>query len=1111
MIKDTCHFVPSLFDKLYFINQSLKKTADDLETMAKKAERMKSPHHMAVSLMLDVLEIICLYGDSPKMTIEHHDFTKLKTDSEWGRMLIKDLMADEDLYKHASDWALFYWDGKLIGGSSPFSLVYPCQDAGSKDIQLYGCKGNRLFGDECTLLGERGEIFQSFMMKILVSYRDKIPKDLQLYLERSSILMKDLTAKACFTFSPTISDKTVVSINGIPLTATDQDIIRTSDCILKISKPFFTSDTLYENTKEEERKIQAPLLLSPQLPTYMRYCMQINWDSKFLLDEKDKETPIDMRTLPGTGIRHPYLTIEDLLEDHIFHIDGIDPEKFVSDQDFLPPLKRAFFMFFTPQDASKFLFYKITTEGILVKLLLSVGKADDEGIVIVLSKFYDKKHILEIQPNIGIFPLIKTPKDFELPYRLLTEKAIQPICFDESKHSCQILPVVQEETDSYILWSVKKPFEIITFQAFGEEVLLIPIFREVNYCTKSIVYLYDDKVLLCNKVSSIYIPLYRLNKEMEEMSGLTNKKYTLLRKVLTDHSIEGETMLNLQSRKQDDMMWLLLWAIVSNQGLPLFDIVVLLPPKNKALEWNNLKARLCNSYKKTMPQYSYHNEVKVEVVSTTKAAVLFSKLLTPYLNNAVLVDLSLDDGYISYMKKTENGITQISTFKSLSIVDFLGIDYSIPTSSSPFLDDIRKLFETFIKESYQISEQERQKYDNYITEGMFQTNAIAFIRCILEFAESESFLLQLTSIPTFRTKMVFFLSGLLYLVKDYLSTIQAETPNIVIIYGQGCKLMETVCDNQSLLELTHAIFGVNDRQKVKKIVVEPNLFSPNRPALAYDSLSQVQLYFQETYQPYYGYDELLNEGLGIKDIIKLKDRIIDQYYLFLDMLEDKALSYVINKRFGLRTAFFLPDRNNAQMAFMSKFNTLRATKAPYELFEMPLFFWPASSFFAKSLFDEEIKTPKQKETDYYDVFISYRRKDAGGREYGTLIARQIYLAIKQNGYNPFFDYSECTDGEFQEKIIPAVRRSRYFLLILTEHALDRCVYKKDWVRREIKEAVESGCKIIPVNPDDQFKDYPQNLPKFIKDVLKLQFSEINMKSLFEASIRNMIEKRFNNS
>ncbi len=145
----------------------------------------------------------------------------------------------------------------------------------------------------------------------------------------------------------------------------------------------------------------------------------------------------------------------------------------------------------------------------------------------------------------------------------------------------------------------------------------------------------------------------------------------------------------------------------------------------------------------------------------------------------------------------------------------------------------------------------------------------------------------------------------------------------------------------------------------------------------------------------------------------------------------------------------------------------------------------------------------------YDIFISYRRKDSRGHTSGTDIARSIKQQLEIDGYRNrvFFDYSEITDGEFAQTILPAIEGCKVFLLILSREALQRCVNEDDWMRREILHAIRHNVKIVPVNPDYKFDGYPDGFPEELDIIRNIQHQCIHMDSSFEYDVLHMIENR----
>ena len=142
----------------------------------------------------------------------------------------------------------------------------------------------------------------------------------------------------------------------------------------------------------------------------------------------------------------------------------------------------------------------------------------------------------------------------------------------------------------------------------------------------------------------------------------------------------------------------------------------------------------------------------------------------------------------------------------------------------------------------------------------------------------------------------------------------------------------------------------------------------------------------------------------------------------------------------------------------------------------------------------------------YDIFLSYRRKDTDGYSNVGIVRTFMYM-FERNGYKVFFDFTDCTDGYFAEKILPAIRTCRYFVLVLTKGCLERCKEKGDWLRREIEEALKFNRTIIPITPDGEFDGWPDNMPESINALDGLQITTIHMDGIFEANMEQLIKDR----
>lgn len=144
-----------------------------------------------------------------------------------------------------------------------------------------------------------------------------------------------------------------------------------------------------------------------------------------------------------------------------------------------------------------------------------------------------------------------------------------------------------------------------------------------------------------------------------------------------------------------------------------------------------------------------------------------------------------------------------------------------------------------------------------------------------------------------------------------------------------------------------------------------------------------------------------------------------------------------------------------------------------------------------------------------NIFVSYRRTDLNGNTSGTDIARTIKQHLEISGYKDqvFFDYSEISDDEFERTILREIERSKVMILVLTNDTMYRCVSDHDWVRREILHAIKHNIKIIPVEVDNLFNGYPDDLCKELDIIKRLHHSKVHMDSSFESDMDIIITKR----
>ena len=94
-----------------------------------------------------------------------------------------------------------------------------------------------------------------------------------------------------------------------------------------------------------------------------------------------------------------------------------------------------------------------------------------------------------------------------------------------------------------------------------------------------------------------------------------------------------------------------------------------------------------------------------------------------------------------------------------------------------------------------------------------------------------------------------------------------------------------------------------------------------------------------------------------------------------------------------------------------------------------------------------------------DVFISYRRSN------GSQLASLLKVHLELKDYTVFLDVQGLEAGKFDNNLLQSIKQSKYFILVCTANAFDRCEAdheQKDWIHKEIACAFSSQCQIIPV-------------------------------------------------
>lgn len=135
----------------------------------------------------------------------------------------------------------------------------------------------------------------------------------------------------------------------------------------------------------------------------------------------------------------------------------------------------------------------------------------------------------------------------------------------------------------------------------------------------------------------------------------------------------------------------------------------------------------------------------------------------------------------------------------------------------------------------------------------------------------------------------------------------------------------------------------------------------------------------------------------------------------------------------------------------------------------------------------------------YQVFISYRRSG------GEFLAKIIHDELTRRGIRAFIVFRSLRAGRYDDQLYQRIDECDDFILLLTEHALDRCsTDEDDWLIKEITHALACQKNVIPIITE-HFQ-WPDQLPEPIS---MLPFFEmVTASSLYLSTMFDDLCSRF---
>lgn len=516
--------IPTPFARVF-----LFKTAFEMVNGSPDGADDNSAYGKLVSECLDFLEFIYGYGDAIEVKSWNVDsnISALKGSASKGHQVLGKSLENFALNLGVKDIYLIYYNGVLIGGTSPFTLVYtsPNWQRVKNITNACGLAGNQLFPDYsqpnvvATPLYKRDLGFRTMLTRYYVAFRNVpgmrdtsffkyIYRNQNMYDEEMKKYFADITGPSPYDVAMFRNDYACVKAN-----MTQIDILGmggASTLFLATTAPEPATDaTISDDYKiaatVDNGNVNCPLVLFEGGITGATYVAGKPLPNGIDI-VRNPDEQLDSRILPGgQNIKYPYLTDTDFLQEKIIKVGyKVDTSNFMTfgiqtagNGDYLLPLRKEIFEYFKPSD-----FVDDSVQGLSIKLVelneetvkvhLTIPVQFKDRPYIELVHTYYKDDIVELKnyPNVfsvGVFPsyrilgnavpniysvlVLDAKKQVTTRYYALKDGKVEVVADVVSKSRL---------TNGGRYDELKQAFDICEVEANGAKALLLPNFKEIT-------------------------------------------------------------------------------------------------------------------------------------------------------------------------------------------------------------------------------------------------------------------------------------------------------------------------------------------------------------------------------------------------------------------------------------------------------------------------------------------------------------------------------------------------------------------------------------------------------------------------------------------------------
>ena len=303
--------IPTPLARLFSFKNALEIVTEQINNgtaVQHREEFMKSIHVGLVSDCLDFLEWFFVHGDK--------DFEKvsvtLKSDYKFGEGDSANLLALSDAFKNTIDHKeffggelrvyLFKFKGKVVGGTSPFSLLYTSPNwrrlmADINEVKdIGGLTDDRFFDNDYCLLDGRDPRFVHYLWDILKPFVNINTSPLKSFAEyvETSIDIENINLENVKYDSIRLGE-TLVLNNDISFNLKKCDISEDN----AVQSDFL----LDSNFRGAMLGAKKPIVLSSNMDMPGKYVRGKDWDKGLVdFDNPHRQVDISQRVLPNSGV-----------------------------------------------------------------------------------------------------------------------------------------------------------------------------------------------------------------------------------------------------------------------------------------------------------------------------------------------------------------------------------------------------------------------------------------------------------------------------------------------------------------------------------------------------------------------------------------------------------------------------------------------------------------------------------------------------------------------------------------------------------------------------------------------------------------------------------------